>query len=74
MKAANISIWTNKWSDIYDFTPHKKADDGSPNFTVSSVLKNNFVTSFKEMKMTFDKISKEKGVETNSMLDIEGDD
>lgn len=36
MFKANISIWTNKWDNIYDFTPQKKADDGSPNYTVSS--------------------------------------
>ena len=32
------------------------------------------MTSFKDIKGKFDKINKEKGGETNSMLDIEGDD
>ena len=56
MKQAGMSIWTNKWTDVYDFTPNKKADDGSPNFTISSATKHNFVPSFEEMKKKFDNL------------------
>ena len=71
MKQAGQSIWTNKWTEVYDFTPHKKADDASPNFTISSSLKLGFVTPFDEMKKRFDKVKEEKGLETNDLREIE---
>ena len=71
MKQAGQSIWTNKWTEVYDFTPNKKADDGSPNFTISSSLKLGFVTPFEELQKRFEKIKEEKGLETNDLREIE---
>ena len=34
----NTSPWNNKWQDIYDFTAHKTAASGVPNFTVNTAL------------------------------------
>ena len=74
MRSAKISLWTNKWTDIYDFTPEKRADDGTPNYTISTLTKQNFVITFSEMKKMFERASKEKGEETNDMRDIVNDD
>ena len=71
MKQAGQSIWTNKWTEVYDFTPNKKADDGSPNFTISSATKQGFVTPFEEMQKRFAKVKEEKGIETNDLKEIE---
>jgi hypothetical protein len=26
MKAAKLSLWNNKWSDVFDFTPTKEGE------------------------------------------------
>lgn len=30
--AANLNVWNNNWSDIYDFTPHKNVN-GTKNYS-----------------------------------------
>ena len=46
---ANLSLWTNKWNDVYDYTPQKKADDGTPNFMISKHLVEDFVSPFEDI-------------------------
>jgi hypothetical protein len=53
MKAAKLSIWHNKWTDVYDFS--KK--DGSSNFIVKSRLQTEFVTHFSEMQKIMSHLS-----------------
>ena len=38
LQMCNTSPWNNKWQDIYDFTAHKTAASGVPNFTVNTAL------------------------------------
>ena len=35
MMHCNISPWTNNWTEIFDFTPQKKAATGEPNYYIS---------------------------------------
>ena len=38
LQSAATSPWTNKWQDIYDFTPHRTANSGVPNWQISTPL------------------------------------
>ena len=74
MKAANLSPWTNKWNDVYDFTPHRKADDGSPNFTVSKKVIYDFVSPLEKLTSLVKRVSQAKGVEITSLEEIKAED
>ena len=41
MQAAKLSIWDNKWNDVFDFTPNRKGK----NYKVDPDKRSNFVTS-----------------------------
>jgi len=46
MKAAKISYWNNKWSDIFDFTPSRGGGGkGVKNYTLSYEPMPGFVSS-----------------------------
>lgn len=34
----NTSPWTNKWQDVYDFTAHRTAESGIPNWSINDSL------------------------------------
>ena len=38
MRLANTSPWSNNWTKIYDFTPHKTAESGVPNWSIDTSL------------------------------------
>ena len=53
MLKSNVSLWTNKWTEVYDFTPHKTADDGTPNWKINTALLNDpseFIKPLQQMK------------------------
>lgn len=50
MRPSMVSPWTNNWFDIYDFTPHKRADDGSPNFYCVPQIDRQFMRPLEEAK------------------------
>ena len=70
MREAKLSPWTNKWSDIYDFTPGKTADSGKPNYRVSQKIIKDFISPFEEIKSLVDRVSKQKGIEITSLQQI----
>ena len=47
---ANISPWTNLWTDVFDFTPHKKSETGEPNFFTTSNLEKGFIRPLEQTK------------------------
>eukprot|EP00354_Favella_ehrenbergii_P012615 CAMPEP_0170457418 /NCGR_PEP_ID=MMETSP0123-20130129/4713_1 /TAXON_ID=182087 /ORGANISM="Favella ehrenbergii, Strain Fehren 1" /LENGTH=113 /DNA_ID=CAMNT_0010721197 /DNA_START=694 /DNA_END=1035 /DNA_ORIENTATION=+ len=38
MQMCQTSPWTNKWQDVYDFTAHRTAESGVPNWYVDEAL------------------------------------
>ena len=38
MHASMLSPCCNNWSDVFDFTPHKNAATGEPNYFISGDL------------------------------------
>jgi len=38
MKLASVSPWTNKRNAVFDFTAHRTADNGDPNWGIESQL------------------------------------
>jgi len=43
MYPCRISPWCNNWSDVFDFTPHKKSETGEPNYFINGDLDYDFV-------------------------------
>lgn len=38
MKMCMTSPWTNKWQAVYDFTAHRTAESGVPNWSIDDAL------------------------------------
>ena len=75
MKRANLSPWTNKWNDVYDFTPQRKADDGSPNYIVSQKVIHDFVSPLAKLKSLVERVSQAKGgIAITSLEEIKDED
>ena len=55
MLPSTISPWCNNWTDIFDFTPHKTAESGAPNFSISGELKPNFILPLTKASRLMDK-------------------
>ena len=67
---SNISIWTNKWTDVFDFTAHKTADDGTPNWMIKQVLydeMNVFIPSLEKAKEKLQSLRKVHGDELKTI-------
>ena len=50
MRSAQISPWTNNWVEVFDFTPHKKASTGEPNFEIVSDQVMDFIRPVEQAK------------------------
>ena len=74
LKAAKLSLWTNKWTDVYDFTPGFSAESGKPNYKVSNKIISNFVSQFDEIHSLVKRVSKKKGNEITNLEDISEND
>ena len=59
MKAAKLSMWNNKWTDIFDFTPAKGGK--TMNHTIHDEINPNFVTNMKQMETIIKQLEKVKG-------------
>ena len=35
MMPSRISPWTNNWTEVFDFTPQKRAENGEPNYFIA---------------------------------------
>ena len=64
---ARISPWTNLWTDVFDFTPHKKSADGEPNFYTVSNLEKDFVRPLEKTKQIIDIAKERKGEEVKGL-------
>lgn len=60
LQMCNTSPWTNKWQDIYDFTAHKTAASGVPNFTVNTALDWNMMAPMAEVQEKVSKVQEFK--------------
>lgn len=55
MKAAKLSPWNNKWSEVFDFSPDSS---GKEHFTVNNAfLTDEFTPRFQALKAAFDNIN-----------------
>jgi len=43
MRPAMVSPWCNNWTDVFDFTPHKKSATGEPNYFLVGDLVPDFI-------------------------------
>ena len=56
MMNSNTSPWTNNWTEVFDFTPHKKAASGEPNYHISGEeLLPNFIRPLAHAKEIIEK-------------------
>ena len=46
MKASKLSVWNNKWNEVFDFTPNTKAK----NYSIYTDIDPKFVTSLQQMQ------------------------
>ena len=68
MKEAKLSIWQNKWSEVYDFTPQKD-DEDSLHWIISNKLTDNFCPTFSQVQEAFKKMNEERKRLDDSCLD-----
>lgn len=74
---AKISLWNNKWTEVYDFTPHKTADDGTPNWTVvPDLYEGDFIVPLERMKGMLEKVRAVHGEEVKTIRghEVENDE
>ena len=69
---ANISPWTNLWTDVFDFTPHKKSETGEPNFFTTSNLEKGFIRPLEQTKQIIENAKQRRnGEEVKGLQEIE---
>jgi hypothetical protein len=56
MKLASISPWTNKWNAVFDFTAHRTAPNGDPNWSISPDLNWNGMAPLAEVNEKITKV------------------
>ena len=72
---ANTSLWVNRWTEVYDFTPNKKADDGTPNWRcVPELYQGDFIVGLDRMKAMLKSLQSMHGDEIKSIRGHENDD
>ena len=67
MRPSTVSPWTNNWFDVYDFTPHKTAPTGEPNFFLAGDLVPEFMVPLEKAKLLIQKVGEIKGTEFKSL-------
>ena len=70
MFPSRVSPWCNNWSNVFDFTPHKKAASGEPNFTLSFDLDPQFVRPLWQGKAIVARVRELKGEELRSLEEV----
>ncbi len=63
MKFAKLSVWNNKWNDVYDFT----VKGNLKNYSVFTDALPSFVTTLEQMITIFEKYEKVKKVKPESL-------
>jgi hypothetical protein len=66
MKQAKLSLWNNKWTEVFDFSKKESAS----NFAVRPRLQSDFVTHFSEMQKIMSHLSQAEGKEINSLKEV----
>jgi len=69
-----VSPWCNNWTDVFDFTPHKTAATGEPNYFVVGDLQPNFIRGLQQAKSLMDKAAQTRGEELKSLEEIQPED
>lgn len=69
MKDAKISLWNNKWSDVYDFTAQKDSDD--IHYSIKNNLVDCYIAPFESMKAMFDKVNKDREEPCNDIKELD---
>ena len=69
----SLSPWTNKWEAVYDFTAHKTAESGVPNFTVNPELNWRMMAPLGEISEKVNKV-KEFKQQVKGVQDIKDSD
>lgn len=76
MRSAKLSMWNNKWSEVFDFTAGKGSDE--VHYTIKNQLQSFFIPSYDRVRTLFDTVNidrKALGVEsTNLIKDLNEDE
>ena len=72
LKLADMSPWTNKWNEVFDFTAHRTAGDGTPNWRNSINLYWNLIAPLGEVQEKIEKVQAVRGQDAvKSIYDID---
>jgi len=73
-KAAKLSVFNNKWSDIFDFKIYSPDPNAKNEVKISNKVDSNFVAPFYKVRELMNKASKAKGQELTSVNQLTGID
>lgn len=73
MKAAKISYWNNKWTDIFDFTPNRGAGKVNHSVCYDKVMPG-FVSTLSDMQKIVAAVEKRKGSDIVHLKEIGEED
>ena len=72
LQKAGVSPWCNKWNEVFDFTAHKQAADGSPNWELDTGLNWDMIAPLYGVNEKMTKVKELKGDDqVKSVKDIE---
>ena len=74
MLPSRVSPWCNNWTDVFDFTPHQKAETGELNYYISPDLQPDFIRPLSQAKSLMDKVAQIRGEELKSLEEISPED
>jgi hypothetical protein len=73
-KKAKLSVFNNKWSEVFDFVIYSNDPNAKNQIKISNNVNSNFVAPFAKVKELLKKASKVKGEELTSVSQVKGID
>ena len=70
MRSAMVSPWTNSWTAIFDFTPHKVSTSGEPNFFCEGELTHDFIRPLWQARSLIEKATVSRGKAPTSLNEV----
>jgi hypothetical protein len=69
MLKAKLSVFNNKWTEVFDFTPHR-GDGSGLNYSLKSTLYPEFVSPFDKVSELVTKVSQARGAQIMSLKQV----
>ena len=70
MKASKLSVWNNKWNEVFDFTPNAK----KKNYSIFTDISPNFVSTLQQMQSIIKNVENTRKVKIENLKDIKDED